>query len=123
MRLNVVRAPSRPSLPNPLSRSYIPVDGLKLNCESWKRFATYAIRGRSMKKVILAMVVSALFAPAGLSAATPYVAAPIRQFIDGFNTGDLKSAFDAYSKGDISIIDEFAPYRWLGPNAAHGWAD
>ena len=76
-----------------------------------------------MKKVILAMVVSALFAPAGLSAATPDVAAPIRQFIDGFNTGDLKSAFDAYSKGDISIIDEFAPYRWLGPNAAHGWAD
>ncbi len=76
-----------------------------------------------MKKVILAMVVSALFAPAGLSAATPDVAAPIRQFIDGFNTGDLKSAFAAYSKGDISIIDEFAPYRWLGPNAAHGWAD
>jgi hypothetical protein len=76
-----------------------------------------------MKKVILAMVVSALFAPAGLSAATPDVAAPIRQFIDGFNTGDLKSAYAAYSTGDIAIIDEFAPNRWLGPNAAHGWAD
>jgi hypothetical protein len=76
-----------------------------------------------MKKVILAMVVSALFAPAGLSAATPDVAAPIRQFIDGFNTGDLKSAYAAYSSGDIAIIDEFAPNRWLGPNAAHGWAD
>ena len=76
-----------------------------------------------MKKVILALVVSALFAPAGLSAQTPDVTAPIRQFIDGFNTGDTKSAFAAYSRGNIAIIDEFAPYRWLGPNAAHGWAD
>ena len=41
-----------------------------------------------MKKAILALVVSALFVPAGLSARTPDVAAPIRQFIDGFNTGD-----------------------------------
>jgi hypothetical protein len=76
-----------------------------------------------MKKAILAMVVSALLAPAGLSAQTPDPTAPIRQFIDGFNKGDTKSAFAAYSEGNIAIIDEFAPNRWLGPNAAHGWAD
>ena len=76
-----------------------------------------------MKKLVLALVVSALCAPAGLLAATPDVAAPIRQFIDGFNTGDLKSVYAAYSSGNIAIIDEFAPNRWLGPNAAHGWAD
>jgi len=76
-----------------------------------------------MKKTILALVVSVLFAPAGLSAQTPDVTAPIRQFIDGFNKGDTKSAFAAYSEGNIAIIDEFAPNRWLGPNAAHGWAD
>jgi len=49
-------------------------------------------------------------------------AAPIRQFIDGFNSGDTKSAFATYATGDISIVDEFAPHRWLGPNAAHRWA-
>lgn len=76
-----------------------------------------------MKKAILALVVSALFAPAGLSAQTPDVTAPISQFIDGFNTGDTKSAFAAYSAGNIAIIDEFAPFNWVGPNAAHGWAD
>ena len=50
------------------------------------------------------------------------VMAPIRQFIDGFNKGDTKSALAAYAAGDISIIDEFAPHLWTGPNAAHAWA-
>ena len=49
-------------------------------------------------------------------------AAPIRQFIDGFNKGDTTSAYAAYASGDIAIVDEFAPHRWLGPNAAHRWA-
>jgi len=48
--------------------------------------------------------------------------APIRQFIDGFNSGDTKSAYASYAAGEISIVDEFAPHRWLGPNAAHRWA-
>jgi len=47
---------------------------------------------------------------------------PICQFIDGFNTGDTKSAFAAYAPGDILIIDEFAPHRWFGPHAAQDWA-
>lgn len=49
-------------------------------------------------------------------------AAPVRQFIDGFNGGDTKSAFAAYAPGDIVIIDEFAPFRWTGPRAAQQWA-
>jgi hypothetical protein len=48
--------------------------------------------------------------------------APIRQFMDGFNTGDTKSGFAAYATGDISITDEFAPFHWSGPDAAHAWA-
>ncbi len=51
------------------------------------------------------------------------VAAPVRQFIDGFNSGHVAAAFAAYAPGNISIIDEFAPFRWTGPNAAHAWAD
>src|SRR5262249_40488046 len=48
--------------------------------------------------------------------------APIRQFIDGFNKGDTKSAFAAYANGDIMIVDEFAPHQWVGPHAAQDWA-
>ena len=48
--------------------------------------------------------------------------APIHQFIDRFNTGDTKSAFAAYATGDIAIVDEFAPHRWLGPHAPQDWA-
>ncbi len=75
-----------------------------------------------MKKAILALLASALLLPAVMVAATGDVTAPIRQFIDGFNRGDTKSGFAAYATGDIVIVDEFAPHRWVGPNAAHEWA-
>jgi hypothetical protein len=75
-----------------------------------------------MKKAILALLVCVLMAPAAFAATKPDVAAPIRQFIDGFNSGDTKSAFASYARGDILIVDEFAPHRWYGPHAAQDWA-
>ncbi len=74
-----------------------------------------------MKKVMLAVLASVLVVPA-LWAAAGDVMVPIRQFIDSFNTGDTKSGYAAYAMGDIAIVDEFAPYHWTGPNAAHAWA-
>jgi hypothetical protein len=59
--------------------------------------------------------------PAAANAAGD-VTAPIHQFIDGFNKGDTKSAFAAYDTGTITIVDEFAPHRWVGPKAAEAWA-
>jgi hypothetical protein len=79
-------------------------------------------REKPMKVVLAALFVSFLFAPAGLAATAGDVTAPIRQFIDGFNTGDTKSAFAAYAPGAIAIIDEFAPHRWIGPKAPQAWA-
>jgi len=75
-----------------------------------------------LKKALAALLVSVLAAPATLLAASPDVSAPIKQFIDGFNSGDTKSAFAAYAAGDVAIIDEFAPNRWSGPHAAQEWA-
>ena len=75
-----------------------------------------------MKKIILTLLAGVLFAPVAMRAATADVTTPIRQFIDGFNTGDLKSAYAAYAIGNITIVDEFAPYRWTGPTAPHAWA-
>ncbi len=50
-------------------------------------------------------------------------AAPVRQFIDGFNTGNVQSACAAYATGSITLVDEFPPHLWTGPDAAHQWAD
>jgi ketosteroid isomerase-like protein len=66
---------------------------------------------------------AALVLASAAAASTPAeVTAPIHQFVDGFNSGDTKSAFAAYEPGIISITDEFAPHRWVGRDAAHAWA-
>lgn len=50
------------------------------------------------------------------------VLAPIHQFVDGFNKGDVKSALDACA-AETSIIDEFPPHEWHGAGACAKWAD
>ena len=67
-------------------------------------------------------LLSTLLVSAAFAAGPADVTAPIHQFIDGFNTGDTKSAYAAYATGDITIVDEFAPHRWTGPHAAQDWA-
>lgn len=75
-----------------------------------------------MRKTVLALMASVLLAPAAMPALAADLTAPIHQFIDGFNSGDTKSAFAAYAAGDIMIVDEFAPHRWYGPHAPQDWA-
>jgi ketosteroid isomerase-like protein len=75
-----------------------------------------------MIKTIAVLAASLLLASPVLAATTAELTAPIHQFIDGFNSGDTKSAYAAYATGDITIIDEFAPHIWTGPKAAHAWA-
>ncbi|MFY9643870.1 MAG: nuclear transport factor 2 family protein [Terriglobales bacterium] len=75
-----------------------------------------------MRKLLGAVLANVLMATSFVLAATPDVTAPIHQFIDGFNKGDTKSAYAAYSTGDITIVDEFAPHRWIGPHAPQDWA-
>jgi hypothetical protein len=68
-----------------------------------------------MKKAILALVTSALLTSIAMAAPPADVMAPIRQFVDGFNKGDTASAYAAYEKGNITIVDEFAPIDGLAP--------
>ena len=75
-----------------------------------------------MTRTALALLAGLLITSIAATATPHEPMTPIRQFIDGFNNGDTKTAFAAYATGDITIIDEFAPHRWLGPNAAHKWA-
>jgi hypothetical protein len=75
-----------------------------------------------MRKTVLALLASVLCVPVAVAASKDDVAAPIRQFIDGFNKGDTASAYGTYAKGNIAIMDEFAPHHWSGPHAAQDWA-
>jgi hypothetical protein len=75
-----------------------------------------------MKTLIAALLAVFLLAPAAPAAPAGDVTQPIHQFIDGFNTGDVKSAYAAYASGSITIIDEFAPHHWTGPKAPQAWA-
>lgn len=75
-----------------------------------------------MRKLFVALFASALLVATALAADTAAVIAPIHQFIDGFNSGDVKSAYAAYAAGQITIIDEFPPHRWAGLHAAQQWA-
>ncbi len=77
-------------------------------------------------KAITSILIAAMLPMAAIAApalaSPPDPAAPVRQFLDGFNTGDTKSAFAAYAPGEIAIIDEFAPNHWIGTKAPQIWA-
>ena len=75
-----------------------------------------------MKRAILVLTTILMAIVFAGAAAPADVVAPIHQFIDGFNTGDVKSAYAAYTSGDIVIVDEFAPHLWTGPHAPQDWA-
>lgn len=86
-----------------------------------------------MKTFLIAAALAALVAPAAQAAkpakepmieTTPENAAylTVRQFIDGFNNGDVQSALAACAP-TAQIIDEFPPYSWSGENACAVWAN
>ncbi|HTW33880.1 MAG TPA: nuclear transport factor 2 family protein [Rhizomicrobium sp.] len=47
-------------------------------------------------------------------------AAPIHQFIDSLNKGDVQSAGAVYAP-DASILDDFPPHYWHGATAFADW--
>jgi ketosteroid isomerase-like protein len=79
---------------------------------------------RILTVVVLSLIVAAR-APA--AAQTPAssraeVLAAVRQFVDGFNKGDVKM-LTASCAEQVSIIDEFPPHEWHGPGACATWAN
>lgn len=61
-------------------------------------------------------------AAAGAATQEAQVMAPIRLFVDSFNTGDLKAAAAALSPAGLVIIDDVSPHVWAGPNALETWS-
>jgi ketosteroid isomerase-like protein len=71
------------------------------------------------------LVAAALLVGANAAAATSDqtdVMATVKQFVDGFNKGDVKTALAACAS-PASVIDEIPPYAWQGPAACDDWAN
>jgi len=76
-----------------------------------------------VRRMVMALLVALLAAPApALAADRDDVMGPVKQFVDGFNKGDVKSALAACAE-QTSIIDDFPPHEWHGPNACESWAN
>ena len=75
-----------------------------------------------MLKVFVVLAFAALASvPAAASERTDAMA-PVHQFVDGMNKGDMKSALAACSD-EVSIIDNVPPHEWHGAGACAKWAD
>lgn len=75
-----------------------------------------------MRKVLIALAVAVLVAMPTAATEKTDVMATVRQFVDGFNKGDIKSAV-ATCADQASIIDEFPPFEWHGAGACSNWAN
>ncbi len=77
-----------------------------------------------MRNVTLGAIVCLLMGGmAAAQAPDAQVMAPIQKFLDSFNKGDVAGAAAAHAAdGDLSIIDEVAPFHWRGPRAFQEWS-
>ena len=76
-----------------------------------------------MKTAVMGLACLATLSTAtAAGAANAQLQAPINQFIDSFNKGDVKGAAAAHL-ASVSIIDEVPPHVWQGPKAFATWVD
>jgi hypothetical protein len=73
-----------------------------------------------MHKLVIALVVFGSTTAASVASNEPEVLAPIQQFIDSFNKGDVTTA-PAGCSDVTSIIDDFPPFGWQGADACAKW--
>src|SRR5689334_19587472 len=73
-----------------------------------------------MHKMFIALAVAILAAEPTTASEKTDVMAVVRQFVDGFNKGDTKTALAACAD-QTSIIDDFPPHEWHGAGACSKW--
>jgi ketosteroid isomerase-like protein len=80
------------------------------------------MRLRRLLVLALALVLLVAFSAGPIAASQESdVMATVNQFIDALNRNDSKAALAACAT-QASIIDEFPPHEWEGPNACEDWA-
>ncbi len=72
-----------------------------------------------MRKILMACVFL-MTAHLSSAAETPDMMAPVHQFFDSLNKGDMDGAMKACSS-NTAITDEFSPFLWQGATACKDW--
>jgi hypothetical protein len=72
------------------------------------------------RKVIVAFVMGGLIAGWAVASDKTDVMAVVKQWDDGFNTGEIKSAVAACAD-QTSIIDDIPPHEWHGTGGCTKW--
>jgi hypothetical protein len=75
-----------------------------------------------MQKIIIALVVFGSATASSVASNESEVLAPVHQFVDSFNKGDVTTA-PAGCSDVTSIIDDFPPFGWQGAGACAKWMD
>src|SRR6516165_1685427 len=75
-----------------------------------------------MQKTIIALVLFGSATAASVASNESEVLAPVHQFAESFNKGDVTAA-PAGCSDVISIIDDFPPFGWQGTDACAKWMD
>jgi len=73
-----------------------------------------------MSKPLIVLAMSLLATGSMVASQEGEVMAPVREFIDGFNQGDVAKA-QAACADQTSIIDDFPPNEWRGSGATSKW--
>jgi hypothetical protein len=77
-----------------------------------------------MKQLLVAFICwTGLIAAASAAPTEAELTAPIHQFIDSFNKGDMAAAEATHLATGVVIIDEPTPHLWQGPGAFKAWID
>src|SRR5262245_5201175 len=88
------------------------------------RFIGFRTRRQSMRYLTFGALVCLLVgAGARVQAQDAQVIAPIKQFMDAFNKGDMAAAAATHtSDADLAIVDEVPPFAWRGAQAFKAWS-
>ena len=73
-----------------------------------------------MRRLLIALALAVLAQGTIAAQDKTAVMAPVHQFVDAFNKGDVKTATAACAE-QASIIDEFPPYAWQGAGGCAKW--
>ncbi len=73
-----------------------------------------------MRTHLLSFALLAVMAVPAVASEQTAVMAPIQQFVDGFNKGDMSNVVAACD-ANSSVIDDFPPHVWAAPSGCADW--
>ena len=73
-----------------------------------------------MRKILLTIALAVAASGSAFASPETEAMAPVKQFVNGFNKGDMKAVVAA-AEADMNIVDDFAPHEWHGKGAMAKW--